>query len=216
MDDVRGISAALAPRPPHRGRVWLTACAGLLVGPEAADAHLVTSGAGPFYDGVAHFFVSPGDLLVVTALALAGGLWGRGTAKWLVRLLPAAWMTGTALGIGFPELLRESGWFPGASMVSAGLLLAASPRLPAPVPGAVAAGVGLVHGLRNGHAMAATDTSLLAAGGIVAALGLVALLLAALAASFTAAWQRTAARVMGSWVAAIGILSLAWSFRPPS
>ncbi len=40
-------------------------------------AHLVTSGVGPFFDGVAHFFVSLDDLLVVVALALLGGLLGK-------------------------------------------------------------------------------------------------------------------------------------------
>jgi hydrogenase/urease accessory protein HupE len=99
-------------------------------------------------------------------------------------------------------------------MLFAGLLLATNPRLPTPVPVTVATGVGLLHGLRNGQALAATDTSLLAAGGIVAALGVVSLLLAAVAVSLHAGWQQTAARVLGSWVAAIGILSLAWTFRP--
>jgi len=30
---------------------------GVLAIPSTAQAHLVTSGAGPFFDGVAHFFV---------------------------------------------------------------------------------------------------------------------------------------------------------------
>ena len=28
-----------------------------------AGAHLVTTGLGPFYDGISHFFLSPEDLL---------------------------------------------------------------------------------------------------------------------------------------------------------
>ena len=32
-----------------------------LVAPQIASAHLVTSGIGPFYDGVVRFFVSPKD-----------------------------------------------------------------------------------------------------------------------------------------------------------
>ena len=51
--------------------VCLAAYAGL-VAPPTASAHLVTSGIGPFYDGVVHFLVSPEDLAVV--LALAAGL----------------------------------------------------------------------------------------------------------------------------------------------
>ena len=81
--------------------VFLAASAGL-VAPQTASAHLVTSGIGPFYDGVAHFFVSPEDLAVVIALALFGGLSGRVTAKWLVLTLPVAWLLGTGLGLRWP------------------------------------------------------------------------------------------------------------------
>ena len=35
------------------------AAAALLTWPAAADAHLVTTGLGPFYDGVTHLFLSP-------------------------------------------------------------------------------------------------------------------------------------------------------------
>lgn len=193
----------------------VAACGGLLALPTTAKAHLVTSGAGPFYDGVAHFFVSPEDVLVVVALALFGGLSGRRAARRMVLLLPAAWMLGAMLGQRLGEFPEDCAWIPAACMLIAGLLLAASPRCPASVPAAAAAGIGLVHGLLNGRAMAATNTSLLAATGIVVALGLVTLLLGALATAFSASWQKITARVIGSWVAAIGILALAWSLRPP-
>ena len=39
-------------------------------------AHLMTTGLGPFYDGLAHLFVTPEDLLPVLALSLAAGLRG--------------------------------------------------------------------------------------------------------------------------------------------
>ena len=37
--------------------------AGLLAGPGAAQAHLVNSGLGPFYDGALHLLLSPADML---------------------------------------------------------------------------------------------------------------------------------------------------------
>ncbi|MFN9713120.1 MAG: HupE/UreJ family protein, partial [Planctomycetota bacterium] len=52
--------------------------------PSTAEAHLVTSGAGPFFDGVAHFLVSMDDLLVVVALALFSGLLGKPAARWVL------------------------------------------------------------------------------------------------------------------------------------
>ncbi len=74
--------------------------------------------------------------------------------------------------------------------------------------------VGLVHGSWNGAAMSATQTSFIASLGIVSAVGVVSLLLSAAAVAVQANWQRIAIRVVGSWVAAFGLLALAWHVRP--
>jgi urease accessory protein len=200
-------------------RLWshgagLAACAGL-VSPPTASAHLVTSGVGPFYDGVVHFFVSPEDLGVVIALALFGGLSGRAAARWLVLALPMAWLLGIGLGLRWPGP-TESGWMPALSLLLAGLLAAVNPKVPTLLPTAVAVGLGMMHGFLNGRTMVSTDTSWLAAVGIVAALTLVALLLGALTSALRIPWQKIAARTLGSWAAAIGLLALAWSVRPGS
>jgi hydrogenase/urease accessory protein HupE len=195
---------------------WACLAAGAgLVTPPTAVAHLVTSGVGPFYDGVVHFFVSPEDLLVVIALALFGGLSGRVAARWLVLALPAAWLVGTGLGLRWPGP-TGSGWIPALSMLLAGLLAALNPRVPAWFPAFVALGLGLAHGFLNGRAMASTATALPAAVGIVTALGLVVLLLGALTSALRVPWQKVAARTLGSWMAASGLLALAWSLRPGS
>jgi urease accessory protein len=194
--------------------VCLAAGAGL-VAPQIASAHLVTSGIGPFYDGVVHFFVSPEDLAVVIALALFGGLSGREAARWLVLALPGAWLLGTGLGLHWPGP-TGSGWLPALSMLLAGLLAAVNLNVPPWLPAAVAIGLGMVHGCLNGRTMAFTDTSFLAAVGIVVALGLLALLLGALTSALRVPWQKIAARTLGSWMAAIGLLALAWSLRPGS
>jgi hydrogenase/urease accessory protein HupE len=101
-------------------------------------------------------------------------------------------------------------------MLLAGLLAALNPNVPPWLPAAVAAGLGIVHGCLNGRTMAVTDTALLAAVGIVAALGLLVLLLGALASALRVPWQKIAARTLGSWMAASGLLALAWSLRPGS
>ena len=41
-----------------------------------ADAHLTSTNVGPFYDGIAHFFTSPEDILPVIAIVLLAGLAG--------------------------------------------------------------------------------------------------------------------------------------------
>jgi hydrogenase/urease accessory protein HupE len=191
---------------------FLFALTGSLV-PSTASAHLVNSGIGPFYDGIAHFFVSPEDLVLIITLALFGGLSGRKAARLIVVALPVVWLAGAAIGmhITAPNLLE---FLQAVGIFFAGLLLAINPKVPRIAPSIFASVLGLVHGWLNGQAMATTNTPFLAAVGIISALGLAGLLLGALAASLKASWQVIAARVLGSWAAAIGLLTIAWNLRP--
>ena len=45
-----------------------------------AEAHLNSTGMGPFYDGLIHFLMSPEDIVPVLALALLAGLRGASLA----------------------------------------------------------------------------------------------------------------------------------------
>lgn len=177
-------------------------------------AHLVTSGVGPFFDGVAHFFVSLDDLFVVAALALLGGLLGKDAARSMVVVLPLAWLIGLVIGMTFATRLEGSSWATAISLLIIGLLLGWCPKLPMWGIAMLAVGVGLAHGGWNGAAMSATETSVVASLGIVSAVGVVTLLLGATTVSVKANWQRIAVRVVGSWIAAFGLLALAWHFRP--
>lgn len=181
--------------------------------PSIASAHLVNSGVGPFYDGVAHFFVSPEDLLLVITLAIFGGLSGRPAAKLLVVTLPLAWLVGAVLGLHV-VVSSQLKFLPAVGILVTGLLVAINPKLPRLIPAVLASFLGLVHGYLNGQAMVATNTPFLASVGIISALGLVGVLLGALVISLKAHWQTIAARVLGSWAAAIGLLSIAWNLRP--
>ena len=59
--------------------------AGVVLCP-AAQAHLVTTGLGPIYDGVGHFFLSPEDVLIAIALALFAGMRGPAAGRILAPL----------------------------------------------------------------------------------------------------------------------------------
>ena len=178
----------------------------------AAEAHLVQSGLGPFYDGVAHFAMSADDLLAALAVALLGGLRGPRAGRWALFALPGAWLLG-----GLAGMPREAAanWPLAAalSLIVVGGLVALNPRLPEAAVGALAAAVGGLHGYLNGS---------LAAGGAFGFRGLLgaalsAFVLVALAAALTVSlprdWMRIAARVAGSWIAAIGLLMAAWGLR---
>ena len=79
----------------HRDR-GLPALALLL--PPAAQAHLVSTGIGPVYDGMSHFVLTPEDLLPVLAMALLAGLNGAGRPLVLF-VLPVAWLAGGLAGL---------------------------------------------------------------------------------------------------------------------
>ncbi|HZY02753.1 MAG TPA: hypothetical protein VFF02_04585, partial [Anaeromyxobacteraceae bacterium] len=77
----------------------------------------------------------------------------------------------------------------------------------------LAAALGLLHGYLNGSAMAQAGLGALGLLGIVASVFVLAALGAALVVGVRAPWGRVAVRVAGSWIAAIGLLSLGWSLR---
>jgi hypothetical protein len=77
---------------------WLTLAIILTVAP-SAQAHLMNTGFGPFYDGLTHLFVTPEDLLPVIALALLAGLRGPRFGRVVLFALPVAWLVGSAAGL---------------------------------------------------------------------------------------------------------------------
>lgn len=194
--------------------VFLAVLLAIVALPRTAQAHLVTSGGGPFFDGWVHFCVSPDDFLTVVALALFSGLAGKPAARGLVLTLPVAWLLGTLVGLQATSLSDFEYRFAGVSMLGAGLLLGVNCKLPTWGLLVIAVLIGTWHGFLNGLAIADTGTSGLAAVGIAVAASMAALLLSALATSLAISWQQIALRVFGSWVAAIGLLALAWEFRP--
>ena len=180
--------------------------------PSGAEAHLVTTGLGPVYDGLLHFALTPEDLVPALALALLAGLRGAAHGRRALFVLPAAWLLGGLLGLAAHGGMRPA--LTSISFVLLGALVAADARLPLYATTMLAALLGLFHGYLNGTAMAQPGLGTLGLLGI----GVAVFTLVAVAASFVAplraAWARVVVRVAGSWIAAIGLLLLGWAFRP--
>ncbi len=170
----------------------IVATAALALLPAPADAHLVTTGLGPLYDGISHLFLSFEDLLPVVALALLAGLNGPKAGRIVLFAVPTAWLLGGLVGF-----------------------LAGTPFLPATVT-ALAAALGLLHGWLNGAGIAKAGREALGLVGIVSALFVVVALLAAFVVWLRPPWARIVVRVAGSWIAAIGLLLLGWGLRGAS
>jgi urease accessory protein len=186
--------------------------AGILA-PRSASAHLVSTGLGPFYDGLGHFLLTPEDLLPVVALALLAGLAGAGLGRAVLYSLPIAWLAGGLVGLHYGGAGLVPPALTALTLCGLGGLVALDCRLPVAAGAALAAAIGLLHGLANGMAMAAAGLGLVALAGIATALIVVVALLAALVVSLRRWWERTAVRVAGSWIAASGMLMLGWTLR---
>ncbi len=175
-------------------------------------AHLMTTGLGPFYDGLAHLFVTPEDLLPVLALSLAAGLRGPSQGRCALFVLPLAWLAGTFLG----GLFSPHWIWPvvsGVLTVFAGALAAADRGASVRLVAVLAGAIGLWNGAWNGIELARSGSDTLLTGlGIASAVFVVVALVGSLAAAVRAA-ARIAARVAGSWIAAAGLFMLGWSLR---
>lgn len=184
----------------------------LVVAPATAQAHLVQSGFGTFYDGAIHFGVTAVDVMVVVAFSLLGALRGRAEARSVVVALPAAWLVGGLVGMGWP--VESTPAWPGAITVgAAGVLVALDVKVPRRLVAGFAALAGAVHGWSNGTALAPGQSALLALVGAASAALVLATVLAASLVDLRQPWMRIAVRVAGSWLAAISLLMAGWWLR---
>ena len=191
-----------------RPALFVIIIAGLVL-PSAVQAHLVNSGLGPFYDGSLHLLLSPGDLLGVIAIALLAGLQGPKTGRLVTMILPVCWLLAGLVGMQLPAML-DLPWLTMLAFAILGLLIAADVRLPPAAVALLAALYGLLQGLQNGSALASIGADLTALFGIVMTSLVIALLLAAAVVLLHAPWARILIRVAGSWLAAVGMMMLAW------
>lgn len=175
-------------------------------------AHLVTTGVGPFYDGVAHFLVSLEELLPALLLALLGGMRGPRAGRWVLATMPVAWVVGGLVGLARPSATVPV-MFTAALLLVPAVLVAWDRELPLWLVTALAALFGLWAGFSNGTAMAAGGASLRGLLGAAASTLVLTTLGAALAASLPRGWPRIVLRVAGSWMAALALLALGWTLR---
>jgi urease accessory protein len=176
-----------------------------------AHAHLVETGLGPLYDGIAHFALTPEELIPALALAVLAGLRGPDHARRAIAALPLAWLLGALVGTGLNvPLLASLSWLP---LVVLGGLAAADLRLRLGATTAIGAAAGLFLGLANGAAVAQAGPGMRGVIGIVGAVFVLTALVAACVVAWQKGWQRIAWRAAGSWIAASGLLLLGWSAR---
>ena len=178
----------------------------------SAEAHLSSSGMGPIYDGLMHFLMSPEDLVPALALGLFAGLRGPAHSRRVLFVLPSMWLLGSLVGL-------HTAAISGSAIVSAiwflliGGLVVADAKLSIGLTTALAGAGGLYHGYLNGTGMGASVTAAVTVFGLVSSVFVLVALAAAFAVQLQQHWARIAIRVVGSWVAASGMLLLGWIIR---
>lgn len=178
--------------------------------PAAAFAHLVTTGMGPVYDGIGHLLLTPEDLVPVIALSLYCGMRGARAGRYAMFMLPLAWLLGGLVGLNLDLDITIP--VPALSFLLLGGLIVADANLPDQLIGPMTVMIGLLHGVFNGLVLKSGPggPALL---GIMGALFVLVALMSAFVVSLERPWTRIVVRVMGSWVAASGMLMIGWYFR---
>lgn len=182
--------------------------------PANAEAHLVTSGMGPLYDGISHFALSPEDFLPVLALAFFAGLRGAMHARVTLAILAFAWLAGgiAALsGVSFPATVPPAAT--AGLFLLIGVLLAANKDLSPNACALIGCALGLVRGEADLANVGANPSSALALIGMMSSAFVVFALATSVTLPINRFWMIVAARVSGSWLAALGLLFAGWILR---
>jgi len=163
--------------------------------PSNAEAHLVTTGLGPIYDGIGHLALSPEVWVPVLAVARFAGLRGATAGRLVLFLFPVACLVGALVGCR-----TETVPFTAVSVISflvPGALVAADLHLKRGTVATIAVVLGFCDGFLNSTAIQPTHSGSLELAGAAAALFVAVAIAAAFVIWLKRPWMRVAVR--GSW-----------------
>lgn len=184
----------------------ICAVARFVLWPSAAFAHPM-QGVGDFYAGMLHPVTALETVLPILALSLLAGQQKRENAVRLLLVFPAALLVGAVLASFRPSFSAL-----GLVQLSFAAILGGLVALARPLPKRLLLMLGALLGVAAGWANAGELTGDVSRFRFVAGLTIVGLLLitygVGLVRRLTVPWSRIAVRVVGSWIAAIGILVL--------
>ncbi len=145
------------------------------------------------------------------ALALLAGQRGADHGRRALFILPAAWFLGGLVGLG--ARATGSTALTCVSFLLLGGLLAADAKLSLRATMLLAVIVGLFHGFLNGVGMGRPANGGLVLLGLISAVFVLVAIAAAFVVQLRRQWEHIAVRVVGSWIAASGLLMLGWAAR---
>ena len=174
--------------------------------PASAFAHPM-QGVGDFYAGMLHPVTAIETLLAILALSLLAGQQKRDNAVQLLFVFPAALLVGAVIA-SFRPAPSVLGLAQLAFTAILGVLVALARPLPAWFVSVLAAALGIAAGWSNaGDLTGDVSRFRFVAGLIVVGLLLITYGIGVVR-RLAVPWSQIAVRVVGSWIAAIGILVL--------
>jgi urease accessory protein len=197
------------------GRMRGLGRAGLLIAvPATAAAHDLSVRYGTFLGASAHVLTEADHLAAFVAIGLLAGQHAVRPRTAALAAFAISLLLGMAGPLAFPALRgfeSVEGIFSPATLLLGGALVAAAWRLPMWLVAAVGVAVGGVQGLANGLAIEDSPRAAVSLLGAASAAFLITVIGTAIA-SIANAPAQIAVRVVGSWVAAMGLmlLGLAW------
>ena len=144
-------------------------------------------------------------LFPILAFGLLAGQQGADQARWPILLFPVGLLIGSLIAINTdvgPSII----WFNRLSFVAIGILVAAAVRVPTTILCLLSVVFGLSHGLENSAGIDPSTTMEMFIPGVFACGLAIVAIVAALVIKLDRPWQQIAVRVVGSWIAAIGML----------
>ena len=190
----------------------LTIVAILFPFPVTSSAHLVTTGLGPVYDGMGHFMLSMGTLLPMLALLMAASVNAQ-MARRTAFFVPVLWSLGAAIALNrLTSILPNLAVLPSLVLLGAGCTLALnkSPKIMWGLVFGLTPALGALEGVALSDQIAAPRLIL---GGAIA-LSIFSMLIPAASIYLREGVRRLLLlRVIGSWLAATGLLLFGWWLR---
>jgi urease accessory protein len=188
----------------------LAVCASVSATP--AQAHLVATGIGPVFDGIAHSIVSVEDALAMAAVAVLASLSGKAAARAAVIVYPLAWPAGALMGMAMGSVAIQP-WLSIVTFMGLGLAIAAQLKFGPIVVAIIALLVASCFGLAAATDLARLPSPAQFLFGSTLAMTIEIVLITAVALLLATGWTLIAIRAVGSWLAAAGLLLLGWTLR---
>lgn len=179
--------------------------------PASANAHTVLLGVGGFWSGVTHLLISPDQLVLLLGLAIWTSFQDARLDARVIGASFLAVLAGAWIGAGILASTRLNLVSAGAAlMMVVGLAGAIRLRVGAVPLISLALAVGLACGAASADAVPGSSVALFSLGGSIAAASVLSYALLA-ARRFESEWGGVARRAGASWIAAIGLMMLAFS-----